>query len=109
MLKLYENIKERRLALGMTQQQLADSVGYDSGKSMIAKIEAGRVDLTQSKICEFATALKTTPSDLMGDVDCNEVVLTNEEMEIVKSYRESDREKRDLIKRLLAYSELIRR
>lgn len=65
MLDLYENIKSRRLELDMTQEELAEKTGY-SGKSMIAKIEKGKVDLPQSKILLFANALKTTPAYLMG-------------------------------------------
>ena len=65
MLDLYKNIKSRRLELGMTQTDLARELGY-ADKSMVAKIEKGLVDLTQSKIIAFASALKTTPSELMG-------------------------------------------
>ena len=65
MLKLYENIRRRRIELELTQDQLAERLGY-SGKSMIAKIEAGKVDLSQSKIVAFAEALQTTPARLMG-------------------------------------------
>lgn len=65
MLKLYENIKNRRLELGLTQTQLADKLGY-ADKSMIAKIEKGSIDLPQSKILAFANALKLAPGDLMG-------------------------------------------
>lgn len=65
MLQLYKNIKERRLKLGLTQSELAKRMGY-SDKSMIAKIEKGQVDLPQSKIVSFASALNTSPSDLMG-------------------------------------------
>ena len=68
MLELYQNIKERRLALGMSQQELADELEYTS-RSSIAKIEAGKSDIPQSKIQEFATALHTTPAYLMGWTD----------------------------------------
>lgn len=64
MLTLYENIKTRREALGLTKSALAELIGYD--RSMITKVEQGKVDLTQSKILAFAEALKTTPSQLMG-------------------------------------------
>lgn len=63
--KLYENIKARRMELGLTQDELARKLGY-ADKSMIAKIESGKVDLAQSKILAFAKALGTTPSILMG-------------------------------------------
>lgn len=65
MLTLYENIKNRREELGMTKVRLAELVGYD--RSMITKIEQGKVDLTQSKISAIAKALQTTTMKLMGD------------------------------------------
>ena len=65
MLDLYINIKEKRKKLGLTQSELAKKLGY-ADKSMIAKIEQGKVDLPQSKIIAFAKALNTTPSELMG-------------------------------------------
>ena len=65
MQKLYINIKSRRIELGLTQDELAKKMGY-ADKSMIAKIEAGIIDLPQSKIEAFAQALKTSPSWLMG-------------------------------------------
>lgn len=63
--KIYENIKKLRLELGMSQEELARKTGY-SDRSSIAKIESGKVDLTNSKIVDFAKALNTTPSALMG-------------------------------------------
>ena len=66
--KLYKNIKDRRKALKMTQQELAEKIGY-TDRSSVAKIESGIVDLSQSKILQIAKALETTPSDLMGEVE----------------------------------------
>ena len=68
MMELYENIKHRREELGLSQQDLADMLGYKS-RSTIAKIEAGENDIPQSKIKAFAIALKTTPAILMGWVN----------------------------------------
>ena len=65
MLKLYENIRARRIALHMTQQELAKKLGYKS-TSTIAKIESGENDIPQAKVAAFASALDTTPSALMG-------------------------------------------
>lgn len=62
---LYQNIKRRRLQLGLTQSELAKKLGY-ADKSAIAKIEKGMVDLPQSKIKAFADVLETTPAELMG-------------------------------------------
>ena len=64
-MKLYENIRLRREELGMSQQELADKLGYTS-RSTITKIESGENDLTQSKIEAFAKALKISPIELMG-------------------------------------------
>lgn len=58
-------IKERREELKMTQQELADRLGYRN-KSSIAKIETGTNDIVQSKVVEFAKVLDTTVADLMG-------------------------------------------
>lgn len=65
MIDLYKNIKSRRIELGMSQQALAEKVGY-TGKSMVSKVERGEIDLSTTMIQKFADALKTTPSDLMG-------------------------------------------
>ena len=65
MLTLYKNIKKRREELGMTKVRLAELVGYD--RSMITKIEQGKVDLTQSKIAAIAKALQTTDIKLIGE------------------------------------------
>ena len=65
MLDLYKNIKARRLELKMSQDSLAELTGYKD-RSSIAKIENGEVDLAESKIREFAKALKVSPQELMG-------------------------------------------
>lgn len=61
----YENIKNRRKELKMSQEELAKKTGYND-RSMIAKIEAGLVDLSISKIKAFAEALKLPASELVG-------------------------------------------
>lgn len=66
MLDLYKNIRKRRTELGITQKELSERLGYKS-VSTIAKIEAGRSDLPQSKIKAFADALSTSVDVLMGD------------------------------------------
>lgn len=68
MLKLYENIKENRIAKGWSQSELARRVGY-SDKSMISKIEKGVVDLSQSQIKKFADAFDISMADLFGSVE----------------------------------------
>lgn len=65
MLVLYENIRRRREELGISQEELANMLGYKS-RSSINKIEKGINDIPQSKIVEFAKALRITPEELMG-------------------------------------------
>lgn len=64
-MELYKRIKKRREELGISQDELAQKLGYKS-RSTIAKIEKGENDITQSKIAAFAQALQTTPGELMG-------------------------------------------
>ena len=68
MVQLYKNIRDRRNELGLTQTDLALKLGY-ADKSMIAKIEKGLVDLSQSKVMAFAEALEMSASELMGWAD----------------------------------------
>ena len=67
-METYENIKYFREKRGMSQEELAIMVGYKD-RSSIAKIESGRVDLSQSKIAAFAKALGVSPARLMGFSD----------------------------------------
>ena len=60
-----ERIKARRKELQMSQRELSARMGY-SNHSTITRIEAGKVDLPQSRIAQFAQALGVTPSHLMG-------------------------------------------
>ena len=61
---IYERIKELRIAKKLSQEELARMVGYTS-RSSVNKVEAGLIDLPQSKILAFAKALNTTPIYLM--------------------------------------------
>ena len=59
-----EKIREKRLERGWSQSELAVKMGMH--RSSILRIERGEVDLTQSRISQFARVLGTTPSYLMG-------------------------------------------
>lgn len=65
MAEIGHRIKVRREQLQMTQEELAKKIGYKS-KTTITKIENGTNDIVQSKVCDFAKALNTTPAYLMG-------------------------------------------
>ena len=85
MIQLYDNIRKRRIELGMTQSELAAKLGY-ADKSMIAKIEKGSIDLPQSKIMAFADALLISASDLMGWEDSNNTSTLRKDEHILLIY-----------------------
>ena len=120
MIKLYENIRYYRKLNHWTQDQLAKRMGY-TDRSMIAKIETGKIDLSQSKIIEFADVFGIAPGDLMGWEDINpdpyeefeaswydlvgeKQPITREEIEMIIKYRNADIDTRNMIDRLLEYS-----
>lgn len=60
-----ENIRKRRIELGMTQEDLAKKVGYRS-KTTINKIEKGVNDIPLQKVIVIAKALDIHPVQLVG-------------------------------------------
>ena len=54
-----EAVREARLALEMTQQQLADKIGH--GRPSIANIETGRQRVFLDDVAKFARMLKLDP------------------------------------------------
>ena len=62
---IYDRIRLRREELGMSQQELANKIGYKS-RSAVNKIESGLRDIKSDKIKAIAIALNTTPAYLMG-------------------------------------------
>lgn len=60
-----DKIRERRIELGMTQEELANKMGFKS-KTTVTKVENNINDVNQKRIVEYAKALNTTPAYLMG-------------------------------------------
>ena len=71
-----ERIKNRRKSLSLSQEKLAQMVGYEC-RSAINKIELGKVNVPQNRIGQFARALQTSEAYLMGWIDDPE--LTHED------------------------------
>lgn len=88
---LYENIRKRRKELNMSQQELAEAVGY-SGKSMVSQVEKGLIDISSTMISKFADALHCTESYLMGWEDINgnthEDIIFTKQMQADDKYAE---------------------
>lgn len=58
-------IKRRRTELGLTQDELAQRMGYKS-KAAICKVEGGEDNITSDRVQKFANALECSPSYIMG-------------------------------------------
>lgn len=60
-------LRERRLALGLTQADLESEGGLE--RSYISRLEAGRYQVCLRGILNLARALQMTPSQLMREVE----------------------------------------
>lgn len=65
MSELSVRVRLRREELGLSQEELAQRMGYRS-KSSITKLEKGVNDIPQGKLEELAQALETSPAYLLG-------------------------------------------
>ena len=63
--ELYKNIRRYRKLKGWTQEELANKMGYKD-RSIISKVESGQLDLSRSKVEDFAKVFDTSPAILMG-------------------------------------------
>lgn len=88
-----DRVKQRRIELSMTQEELSQKVGL-AGKSSISKIEKGSSTIPTDKLPLFAKALKTSVPYLVG-VDLRSRWVTS----FREAYYEimSEAEKEDLI------------
>jgi repressor LexA len=100
MAKIGSRILELRKQAGLTQQELANKIGYKS-KSAINKIELGLRDISQSKILLFANALNVTPLYLMG---IEKTTVTKEETELISLINQLNEEE---VKELYNYIDYI--
>lgn len=120
--ELYQNIKNRRIELNLSQSELASKVGYKD-KGSISRIENGSLDLTQSQIVKFAKALECSPAYLMGwekeNIDTKQDIIatlksienaiaksnfsdmTNTEIEIINDIRQLDERGRSIVLRTI--------
>ena len=63
-----KRIRDRRIQLGMTQEELALKIGYKT-RDTICKVENGKNAIVQSKLIELAKALNTSTDYLLGFTD----------------------------------------
>lgn len=110
-MKIGERIKLRRQELEWSQRELAARMNY-SHHSTLARIESGQVDVTQSRIVQFAEVLGVSVAYLMGWEETqrrndllSDIIITlredNELLEIVDGITKLDAEKRNVLKSFL--------
>lgn len=115
MLKLYSNIKKLRKLHRMSQQELAEAVGY-KGKSMIAQIENGGVNLPSSMISKFAEVFNVSELELMGidgtnDDDIRDQVIdtfvhNSDDKTLLSLYHQASEKDRLMVDYILGFSKL---
>lgn len=93
-MKLYENIKALRVAKNMTQDELAEKVGYKS-RASITHVENGDINLSQQRIIQFADALGVSPGDLMGWREGQIDNYSDEERALVNRFRSLNKKGRE--------------
>ena len=92
-----DRIRQKRIELGLTQDELAKKLGYAS-RSSVNKMEVAR-DLPLKKVTAMANALDVTPSYLMGweaENDSSQIII---EIESKIKKKHADR--------IMAYLELL--
>lgn len=81
------NIRQRRLELGLTQDELAKKLGLRNRVS-VSTVENGKEDLTTERVRQFAKALNCSPADLMGWDDMSLRMITYAEL-IMQAYQKA--------------------
>ena len=80
-------LKDRRLELGLTLEQVGNAVGV--GKSTVRKWENGMIaNMKRDKIVLLARILQISPTDLINYDTPEE--FTNEEIHFIKIYRNAE-------------------
>lgn len=107
-----KRIKERRIAMGYTQEELASKLNLQ--KSAIAKYENGRVEnIKRSTIEKMAQVLDCRPSYLMGwdgtsSTHPNPSITMNQiEERIIIEYRKADDITKAMVLRALSIDEVV--
>lgn len=103
---LGSRVTARRKELGMTQEELAKKLGYQS-RSSINKVECGR-EVSQRIIARLADALGVTVPYLMGWETTPEeqaefeasILIDDDLMELIQLYRELDTKQKAAIKQM---------
>ena len=98
------NIRRERKKQNISQQELAESVGY-KGKDMISRIESGQVNIPMDKLKTIADVLSVHVSDLMEEYKRTAENVSEMDIKIAKTISELPEAEKQ---RILNYLEVIR-
>lgn len=107
--KIIQFLKDRRLELGLTLDDVAAIVGVNN--STVSRWESGDIqNMKRNYIVKYAEALRISPGVIMGWDEPPALELSETETKIIKQLRAIDAESREaFIKRLSAYYEIFRK
>ena len=95
-----ERIKKRRIELGLTQDELAERMGY-KGKSSVSVAETRGDNVTTTKVKKFAKALDVSYNYLIGDYDEDESFANTERLtkalKMYEAYENSTPDNRTMV------------
>ena len=74
-LEFGRRVKDRREQIGMTQEELAERLGYKH-KTSVSKIEKGIAEVPSSMVVKIAQALGMSVQQLMGKEQINPITVT---------------------------------
>lgn len=88
--KVGERIRQRRVELGLSQQELAERMDLKS-KTSVSRVENGIEDVTVTRIMEYARALGVLPEYLVRENEKpKDFGLTDEEKDMISKFRKID-------------------
>lgn len=88
--KVGERIRQRRVELGWSQQELAERMDLKS-KTSVSRVENGIEDVTVTRIMEYAKALGVVPEYLVRENEKpKDFGLTDEEKDMISKFRKID-------------------
>ena len=105
-MEIGDKIRKRRMELGMSQRDLAFKMGY-TNNSTIAKIEQGKVDVSQSRVLQFSKVLGVPISYLMDWEDSDkgpsidEISLTDGELMLLDLFNRVPKDKQQLVLQMI--------
>lgn len=84
LIEVGKKIRERRTELGISQQELANAVGY-SGKDMISRVESGKINIPMDKLMAICRVLRLNVSDFLDTYPekGRDYVITDKRMMII--------------------------